>query len=122
MLEDARDLPAVFVAATNLHGVLDPAIWRRFDDVLMFPRPTPAEAQSLLKSILALYGQNPVTWRWPSWFRDVSYADVERVATDAIKAVTIDRSVAIDRALREAVDRQEHRRALTGATKARRKP
>ncbi|MEZ6136162.1 MAG: ATP-binding protein [Pirellulaceae bacterium] len=33
---------SILIGASNHQYLLDPAIWRRFDDVIVFPKPTPA--------------------------------------------------------------------------------
>lgn len=112
MLEESLDWPSIVIAASNHAGLLDAAAWRRFDEVISFPLPTPPEARALLGAILARHGQQPVLWRWPTWLREVSYADIERIALDAVKAVTIGNQATIDRALRAAAERQQVRRDL----------
>lgn len=113
LIEEMRDSKSILIAATNLHKALDPALWRRFDEILWFPRPTLPEATALAKSILTRYGQNPITWRWPTWLKEMSHADVERIALDAVKTVTMDKTIPIDRALRMAMDRLQARREIT---------
>jgi hypothetical protein len=43
----------------------------------------------------------------------MSFADVERLALDAVKSTVLDESLAIDVALSQALERQRGRRALT---------
>ena len=43
---------SLLVAATNAPEVLDPALWRRFDDVLEVPMPTPEAVTKLLGMLL----------------------------------------------------------------------
>lgn len=51
-LLDADESDSLIVAATNLGGALDPALLRRFDDVLEFPTPTRETLTTLLKRLL----------------------------------------------------------------------
>lgn len=44
--------PSILIAATNHAQVLDNAMWRRFDEVLEVPLPTPAELGELLGRLL----------------------------------------------------------------------
>ncbi len=84
---DAYQGKSLIVAATNHEGILDSAIWRRFEEVLFFPPPDRQALVELLKiklrgvrrgfeiedvSVLAL-------------FDGLSHADVERVVRRAIK-------------------------------------
>ena len=126
MLEEIQG-PSLVVAATNHEGALDSAIWRRFDDVVVFPRPTALESEALLWRLVQHHDTrlctklSPVNLRgWGnSILKGFSFADVERVALDAVKATVLDETLGIEQALVAAVERQKARRALT--TKARRK-
>lgn len=42
----------VLIAATNHPELLDPAVWRRFDRVLEFPKPTQSEITALIKALV----------------------------------------------------------------------
>lgn len=73
------------VAATNLDKSLDPAIWRRFDEVLWFERPT----APLVAHFLKLKFKNTSTdfpyLNHAKSFDGFSYAEIGRVCTMAIK-------------------------------------
>lgn len=58
MLEDYRG-DGLVIAATNLDTELDPALFRRFDEVLRIPLPGVDEIQRLLKTTLAPIGMEP---------------------------------------------------------------
>ncbi|WP_207801799.1 AAA family ATPase [Phenylobacterium hankyongense] len=55
ILQEVDDWPSsnILVAATNHGELLDPAIWRRFDDVLHFPAPKPELSAECLRSAFA---------------------------------------------------------------------
>ncbi len=75
----------VLVAATNLETSLDEAIWRRFDDVVSFTLPT---ADDIAAHLALLFKNYPVNFDLASIVQKLvglSYADIERVAQDAIK-------------------------------------
>lgn len=116
MLEQVQP-PSLVIAATNHHGVLDPAVWRRFDEVVMFPRPTLAQAGALLARLVGRY--RPMDARVaPHWVRrlaGLSFAEVERVALDAVKARTLDPDAGFEDALAEALGRQKVRAAMSRA-------
>lgn len=48
MLDQYRG-PGILIAATNHEQLLDPALWRRFDDVVEFPPPTVHQIRRLLR-------------------------------------------------------------------------
>jgi SpoVK/Ycf46/Vps4 family AAA+-type ATPase len=75
----------VLVAATNLETSLDEAIWRRFDDVVSFMPPV---AEDIAVYLALLFKNYPVNFDLASIvpkLGGLSYADIERVALDAIK-------------------------------------
>lgn len=79
------------IAATNLDQALDTAIWRRFDEVVWFERPT----RQLAARFLRMKFRNVLlTFDVAARARDFdgfSYAEIERVCVQAIKASIIDR-------------------------------
>lgn len=84
---DAYQGKSLIIAATNHEGMLDSAIWRRFEEVLLFTLPNREQLVRLLK--IKLRGvrrefeveDEPVV----SIFQDMPHADVERVLRHAIK-------------------------------------
>lgn len=48
-LVERFDGPGLLVATTNLYEQLDPALYRRFDDVVLIPSPSVAEIERLLR-------------------------------------------------------------------------
>jgi SpoVK/Ycf46/Vps4 family AAA+-type ATPase len=79
------------VAATNLDQALDPAIWRRFDEVIWFDKPDRPMVEQFLKfkfkNVETAF--DPLTHA-PS-LEGYSYAEIERVCIAAIKTAIIDR-------------------------------
>lgn len=79
------------VAATNLDRALDPAIWRRFDEVIWFDKPD----QPMIERFLRMKFKNIAISFNPSEYahqlRGYSYAEVDRVCIQAIKSAVIDR-------------------------------
>ncbi|OBZ96734.1 hypothetical protein ADU59_03050 [Pararhizobium polonicum] len=57
LLQEVDDWPStsLLIAATNHGELLDPAVWRRFDDVLEFRSPTAAERA---EALLHLFGED----------------------------------------------------------------
>ncbi len=49
---------SILIGASNHQYLLDPAIWRRFDDVVVFPKPTPALRKSFI-----LHHLNGITFK-----------------------------------------------------------
>jgi AAA+ superfamily predicted ATPase len=109
------------IAATNLEESLDPAIWRRFDEVLLFDMPQDRE----VKKMLTIKTRNfPMEFSLDSKIpklRGFSYADIERVCLMAIKKSILRKSRTIresefDIAIREERQRQAVRFRLKSTT------
>lgn len=123
MLEGVRG-PSLVIAATNHEGMLDPAIWRRFDEVVTFPRPSGTEGVDLLKRLLIKHGAVPAGFAFgdsgtprPTLLArklaSSSFADVERMAFDISKSVVLgEASLGVGYALMDALERQRDRGAL----------
>lgn len=83
------------VAATNLDQSLDPAIWRRFDEVVWFDRPE----KRMIARFLKMRFKNVVIDFDPQLHLaelvGYSYAELERLCLQAIKAAIIDKRKAV---------------------------
>jgi SpoVK/Ycf46/Vps4 family AAA+-type ATPase len=115
-LLDSFHAETLTIAATNHQGLLDSALWRRFDDILFFRLPTQGEIEVLLcrhfgqMSISRLVRLGAVARSLVSF----AHADVERVTQDAIKqTLLLDRTEVEAEILHAAVDREAARRAIT---------
>jgi SpoVK/Ycf46/Vps4 family AAA+-type ATPase len=104
------------VAATNHQGLLDPALWRRFDDILLFPNPTAGEIETLLSRHFRQFTvADSVNLRSVAkGLVGFSQADVERIAQESIKETILSEAKQVSAStLKSAVERQRHRRAIT---------
>lgn len=54
LLQAIDDWPSsgLLIAATNHPELLDPAVWRRFDRIVEFPRPSTGQRRELIESVL----------------------------------------------------------------------
>ena len=77
----------LLIAATNHQGMLDSALWRRFDEIVFFDRPnSEAIREVLLRNMKQLGLEQGVDLKSLSLdLSGLSHADIERVAIDAIK-------------------------------------
>lgn len=81
---------SVIIAATNHPEILDYALFRRFDDVIDFKLPTDNQIIKLLKNKLSTFKLNDIDWSLiTKEAKNLSYADISRVADDAIKDAII---------------------------------
>lgn len=90
-LMEEYDAPGLLVATTNVESSLDPALFRRFDDVFMVPLPGPAEIEKLLRMTLATVKlAEPIDWAaLVEHLTGASAAMVVKAAQDAAKAAVL---------------------------------
>jgi len=98
MIEHDRS-HSLIVAATNHPDILDPALFRRFDDVLHYELPGEVEVVALLKARFARCTAPRMPWkRIAKAAVGLSYADVARAADEALKDALLNRSERITEA------------------------
>ncbi|HEX5761317.1 MAG TPA: ATP-binding protein [Thermoanaerobaculia bacterium] len=114
---DRFTAPSILIAATNHEQLLDPALWRRFDEIIMFRHPTLHEIRLLLTMKLRNFPREGFDLSAAaSWLKGMSHADVERVCFDAIKAAILQGKDSVDQeAFGEAVKQQRARLAITNS-------
>ena len=82
---------SLVVAATNHPAILDPALFRRFDDVLEFSLPYAPQIAELLESRLGKVAFSGTRWKdLADEAAGLSYADVTHVSNEVLKSVLID--------------------------------
>ncbi len=91
MIEQDRS-HSLIVAATNHPDLLDPALFRRFDDVLYYELPDESRIVQLLKERLAVNSPKRTSWQTlASLAVGLSYAEITRAADEVLKDAVIDR-------------------------------
>lgn len=103
------------IAASNLDRALDPAIWRRFDEVIWFDKPDRLMIEHFLrfefKNVAASF--DPVSYA--GLMKGYSYAEIERICISAIKSSIIeDRKQVREADFKQAVADEIRRRSGTG--------
>jgi SpoVK/Ycf46/Vps4 family AAA+-type ATPase len=90
LMED-YDAPGLLVATTNIESSLDPALFRRFDEVFYVPLPSAEEIHKLLRLTLsAVRLAEMVNWdRIVEQLSGASAAMVVKAAQDAAKAAVL---------------------------------
>lgn len=78
---------SVIVAATNHEGMLDRAIWRRFEEVLFLDPPTTEEAMEVLRMKLrgVRFSFDLEGLAARPWIRSTTHAEIERLVRRALK-------------------------------------
>lgn len=89
-LIDASTGKSLFIAATNHESLLDNAVWRRFDEVLFFDKPTVELRIVLLKHYLSSIRQSGIDFEYFSTHLEgATGTDIERVCIEAKKKVIL---------------------------------
>jgi len=90
-LVDADVSGSILVAATNHVELLDRAVFRRFDVIVPFDKPTRAQLVDLLKLRLSTVGlKEVVAERLAAGAEGWSFADVARACDDAVRTMALD--------------------------------
>lgn len=81
---------SILIGASNHQYLLDPAIWRRFDDVILFPMPSAQLRRDFIKHHLngiSFKGSFDTIARKMS---GLSFAQIEQVLVEAIKSMILE--------------------------------
>jgi SpoVK/Ycf46/Vps4 family AAA+-type ATPase len=104
------------VAATNHEKQLDPAIWRRFDDVVFFEKPGRPEIVRLLDLKYKNFRREFLSSDVADFLDGFSHADIERVCLNAIRnAVLNGRTLVTKREFLRTIILEKRRRHLAEA-------
>ncbi|MFF1531376.1 AAA family ATPase [Cellulomonas sp. NPDC058312] len=104
-LIDKYQGPSILIAATNNPGVLDTALWRRFDEVVEIPLPRPEQIRSLLGRLLHLHSNDEMLDPVVKQLTGLSFAAVEHTAhTAKRRAIMTGRSTIDKHDLRGAAE------------------
>lgn len=117
-LMDGMSGASLLIAATNHEHMLDPALWRRFDEIARFELPDHHQRLSLLRLFLRGFPhQEPDLRRLAGDTEGLTGSDLERVAVESVKqAIFAGRSkVDIDDLL-GSLRRQRQRMAMAADT------
>nr|WP_290221734.1 ATP-binding protein [Trichocoleus desertorum] len=105
---------SLVIAATNFEQALDPAAWRRFDDVIRFEKPTDEHLQKLVsKRLVPLRFSASQVAEMVKELSGSTYADAERVCLDIRKSCVIQGTrQAKEEDIAEALSRHAYRQAI----------
>ncbi len=109
LIEKFRGLGFV-IAATNHERQLDPAIWRRFDEVVFFEKPTERETIRLLDLKFRNFGREFESRDVTQFLKDYSHAEIENVCLNAIRRAVLSKQTRVTKRLLLRCIAQENRR------------
>jgi len=85
-LLDEYNAPGLLVAATNLNDQLDPAVWRRFDEVIEITKPGKSEIKKIIKMTLSSITTTEFNWNIViKEAEGISAAQIVKAAREAAK-------------------------------------
>ena len=117
------DSDSLVVAATNIVGMLDEALFRRFDDVITYELPDPNMVRALIENRLSSFDIESLNWKIITRFsKGLSHAEITRACDDAAKdAVLADRKSITNHDLERALQlrRKMHPRLQVDQNRAR---
>jgi SpoVK/Ycf46/Vps4 family AAA+-type ATPase len=114
-LVDADVSGSILVAATNHVELLDRAVFRRFDVIVPFEKPTREQLANLLELRLGNVGLTEAqAGKFAPQFEGWSFADVARACDDAVRTIALDdREELIESDITQALQEMK-RRQLPG--------
>ncbi|MCB9831104.1 MAG: ATP-binding protein [Planctomycetes bacterium] len=110
---------SIVVAATNFEQVIDPALWRRFDEILRFDLPSAQSLSLAIEHKLRSLAPNQSTiTSLVNQLEGRSFSDAERICVDIRKSCAIEGVGQITPSiLRRALERQESRHSALSRSK-----
>ncbi len=111
---------SLVIAATNFEQALDPALWRRFDEIVRFERPDRHQIEQLLAKLLRSEPRPVVSLsQMAASLEGLSHAEIERVCLDALRRKILAGARTLTREdLDHAVARQVRRQQMLQRSRA----
>lgn len=105
---------SLIIAATNFAQSLDYALWRRFDEVLRFEKPSLEQIIDLMQGHLLRLGvSKKLLAQKAKELLDMSHGEVERVCLDVLKSCVMDgKRTCQKKDIEQAIQRQKHREEI----------
>lgn len=101
------------IAATNHERQLDPAIWRRFDEVVFFEKPDRNQIIRLLNLKFRNFGRDFESSEIADSLEGFSHADIERVSVNAIRrSILSGQKIVTKRRLLRGIALEKRRREI----------
>ena len=116
-MEESNATDSIVIAATNHPELLDAALARRFDEVLIYAMPDRKAAEKVIERHLGLFRPKQVQWsKVLTASEGLSHAEIARAVDDVIKhAILADKRVASSTELMAALEeRRAAKHALSG--------
>jgi AAA+ superfamily predicted ATPase len=106
---------SLILASTNHEGMLDKALWRRFDEIFFFDRPNIELIRRLLELKLrsSIYDLPIESRNFLQRMEGLSHSDIERIVIQSIKQTILKGRKTVDSDIfEEAIKRETERKEL----------
>jgi len=104
------DSDSLVVAATNNVGMLDSALFRRFDDIVVYHHPDADQIQELVRNRFAPFDVGELDWRRVAEsVSGLSHAEICRACDEAAKSSILNDMEISDDAIIRAINARKHR-------------
>lgn len=105
---------SIIIAATNHQGLLDKAVWRRFDEIIYFDKPKSQEIVELLKLKLRIFPKTSLDYiELAKKLINLSHSEIEMICYDAIKFCVKNNNKSLDmKVMEQAIKRHERRKKI----------
>lgn len=91
ILLEQESSKSLIVAATNLPGMLDEALFRRFDDVIHYSPPSSKMVEALVRNRLAQFDVRSLSWaKVLELAKGLSHGDIVKACEDSAKETVLD--------------------------------
>lgn len=88
-IDGLKNTRSIVIAATNHHGLLDQAVWRRFDTVVEFPLPDKSQRAEFLRKFLNGVALSTSIDKVTAQTEGLAIYDIEKIIREAIKTMIL---------------------------------
>lgn len=105
---------SIIIAATNYETIIDKALWRRFDEIILFGNPNEEAIKNTIKLKLRNYPYKELNIdNHISELEGSSYADIERICLEATKKMILKQECSItDELFTEIIIKEKDRKKI----------
>ncbi len=112
-LMDNFESESIIIAATNYEKIIDHALWRRFDEVIYFDKPSEKEIIKMLEFKFRTFKHQ---LKFDGLVKDLvgfSFADIERICQESIKKAILNNVRIVDAdVFKEVLKKEKERQSL----------
>jgi SpoVK/Ycf46/Vps4 family AAA+-type ATPase len=89
-IDNFKGMDSLLIVASNHQHLLDPALWRRFDDIVPFPIPDNASRLRFLRMLLSGVQFQGTVALVSAQMDGLSYAEIEHISVETVKTMILE--------------------------------